>query len=194
MEIHRDQERNLESGLFHGLCSLLGMVKTRITLMHPQSDAMVERFNLSLVKGLAKVIQLHQRRWGEWILLFLLALRTAQHDSIKNALAEMLFGRQLLKLPIDLKLGSPPQRVEEVQDNVCDHDSVRTQICSNSNRIKARYDLKALSTGFLENDLAWFYNPTSLRTLKTTSRLFRPKKSAQKCSLNIKIFAKSYRF
>lgn len=170
LEIHSDQGRNFESHLFKDLCRLMGMVKTRTTPMHPQSDGMVERFNRTLLEGLAKVILAHQRDWDEQIPLFLLAYRTAQHDSIKCAPAEVLFGRQL-KLPIDLEYGSPPQQDEEIHDYVGGlraklreiHDTVRTQIFKSSNRMKSRYDLKVNSAGFSENDFVWLYNPKRVK-------------------------------
>ena len=45
LEIHTDQGREFEGGLFQGVCRLLGIQKTRTMPFHPQSDGMVERFN-----------------------------------------------------------------------------------------------------------------------------------------------------
>ena len=45
LEIHTDQGREIEAGLFQGVCQLLGIQKTQTTPFHPQSDGMVERFN-----------------------------------------------------------------------------------------------------------------------------------------------------
>ncbi|GBL91129.1 hypothetical protein AVEN_184489-1 [Araneus ventricosus] len=45
MILHLDQGTNFNSALFTELCKLLGILKTRTTTLHPESDGMVERFN-----------------------------------------------------------------------------------------------------------------------------------------------------
>ena len=41
-QLHTDQDRNFESKLFHEMCQLTGVVKTRTTPFHPQSDRQTE--------------------------------------------------------------------------------------------------------------------------------------------------------
>ena len=43
--LHTNQGRDFESALLKEVCQLLGVVKTRTTPYHPQSDGFVERFN-----------------------------------------------------------------------------------------------------------------------------------------------------
>jgi len=43
MELHRDQGRTFESRLMQEILERLGVSKTVTTLLHPQSDGMVER-------------------------------------------------------------------------------------------------------------------------------------------------------
>ncbi|GBN54817.1 hypothetical protein AVEN_133106-1 [Araneus ventricosus] len=45
MLLHSYQGTNFNSALFTELCKLLGILKTRTTALHPESDGMVERFN-----------------------------------------------------------------------------------------------------------------------------------------------------
>ncbi|GBM22895.1 Retrovirus-related Pol polyprotein from transposon 412 [Araneus ventricosus] len=45
MILHSDQGTNFNSALFTKLCKLLGILKTRTTVLHPEFDGMVERFN-----------------------------------------------------------------------------------------------------------------------------------------------------
>lgn len=42
--IHSDQGRTFESKFFAAMCECLGLQKTCTTLLHPQSDGLVERF------------------------------------------------------------------------------------------------------------------------------------------------------
>ena len=58
-----------------------GIRKTRTTLLHPQSDGMVERFNRTMEEHLSKVVAEHQKDWDRHLPLFLLAYRSAVHDT-----------------------------------------------------------------------------------------------------------------
>lgn len=53
LQLHSDQGKNLELKLFQP-CRLLGVMKTRMMALHPQLDSVVERFNRTLKKYLAK--------------------------------------------------------------------------------------------------------------------------------------------
>ena len=52
-QLHSDQGRNFESDVVSEVCKLLGVVKTRTTPYHPQSDGLVERFNRTLLDMLS---------------------------------------------------------------------------------------------------------------------------------------------
>ena len=52
-QLHSDQDRNFESDVIAEVCRLLGVVKTRTTPYHPQSDGLIERFNRTLLYMLA---------------------------------------------------------------------------------------------------------------------------------------------
>lgn len=166
MEIHSDQGRNFESGLFQEMCSLLGMHKTRTTPAHPQSDGMVERFNQTLENHLAKVVDDHQKDWDQYIPLFLMSYRSALHDSTGFTPAKVNFGREM-RLPIDAITGTPPDGPKIVTEYVSDlqyqlnevHKMVREQSLKTSTSMKTRYDRKANSNGFEEGALVWFHNP-----------------------------------
>lgn len=61
-ELHSDQGRNFESSVFQ-VCTLLGIHKTRMTALHPQSDGMVERYNRTIEAQLATFVQDRHRDW-----------------------------------------------------------------------------------------------------------------------------------
>ncbi|CAK1603027.1 unnamed protein product [Parnassius mnemosyne] len=60
LEINSDLQRNLESQIFQEICRVMGTHKTRTTSYHPQFDGMVERFNQTLERYLAKVVEKRQ--------------------------------------------------------------------------------------------------------------------------------------
>jgi len=61
LEVHTDQGRNFDSRLFLELALLLGIKKTKITPLHPQSNV-VERRHQTVVNYLAKFIS--EKRLG----------------------------------------------------------------------------------------------------------------------------------
>lgn len=165
-ELHSDQGRNFESTIFREMCELYGIRKTRTTPLHPQSDGMVERFNRTLEEYLRKVVSADQRDWDEHIQKFLLAYRSATHDSTSRTPARVIFGMEL-KLPGDLEFGttpaSGPANSDEnypAQDDLNNlHEFVRNKIKMVSNKMKARYDRAANSEGFHEGQLVLLFNP-----------------------------------
>jgi len=103
-ELHSDQGRNFESSIFQGVCKALGILKTRTTALHPQSDGMVERMNRTINNYLAKVVADHQRDWDQYLSLFLLAYRSSVHESTGETPNNVIFGREL-RLPCDMLFG-----------------------------------------------------------------------------------------
>ena len=89
------------------MCVLYGIKKTRTTLLHPLSDGMVERFNRTVEEYLRKVVSEQQKDWDEHIPRFLLAYRSAVHDSTPKSPAKVIFGTGV-KLPGDLEFGVKP--------------------------------------------------------------------------------------
>ncbi|GBN29171.1 Retrovirus-related Pol polyprotein from transposon 412 [Araneus ventricosus] len=58
--LHSDQSTNFNSALFTLLCKLLGILKTRTTALHPESDGMVERFNRTILNHLYLFVSRNQ--------------------------------------------------------------------------------------------------------------------------------------
>ena len=165
-ELHSDQGSNFESEVFQEICQIMRIVKTRSTPMHPQSDGLVERFNRTLEQYLSKVVAKNQKDWDTHIQFFLLAYRSAIHESTGCSPSVILFGRELV-LPADLRFGIRPH--EELLDgnyvsqlrkkmNVV-HEFVRDNIDIASGRMKKRYDRRCNSSGFQQGDLVWLYQP-----------------------------------
>ena len=54
IEMYSDKGRKFESTIFREICSILNIIKTRSTHLHPQLDGMFERFNRTLEEFLRK--------------------------------------------------------------------------------------------------------------------------------------------
>ncbi|XP_024890231.1 uncharacterized protein LOC112466400, partial [Temnothorax curvispinosus] len=112
LEVHTDQGKNFELKLFAELMRLLDIRKTRTTALHPQSDGQVERQHQTITNYLAKYVSENQKDWDRWIPMFLLAYRSAKHETTGVSPAELYFARDL-RLPSDLLRGSPSKSLGE---------------------------------------------------------------------------------
>ncbi|GBN25970.1 Retrovirus-related Pol polyprotein from transposon 17.6, partial [Araneus ventricosus] len=90
MILHSDEGTNFNSALFTELCKLLGILKTRTTALHPESDGMVERFNRTILNHLSLFVSKNQTDWDTHLPLFLLAYRSADHEATGCTPADML--------------------------------------------------------------------------------------------------------
>ena len=79
--LHTDQGRNFESTLLKEVCKLLGIVKTRNTPYHPQSDGLVERFNRTLLNLLSLAASENEQEWDLHLPMVMPAYRTSVHMS-----------------------------------------------------------------------------------------------------------------
>ena len=93
--LHTDQGRNFESALLKEVCQLLGVVKTRTTPYHPQSDGLVERFNRTLLNLLSMAASENERDWDLHIPMVMMAYRTSVQESIGCTPLYLMFGREL---------------------------------------------------------------------------------------------------
>ncbi|GFT20428.1 hypothetical protein TNCV_4964311 [Trichonephila clavipes] len=150
LQLHSDQGRNFVSAVLKGVCELLGIDKTKTTPLHPQTNKTGTRKFLS----------------------FLLAYRSAVHETTGYSPSQMLFGRDL-RLPCDLLFGRPPdtpsspeEYVQNLQARFEDvHHLARERINLRTEKMKTRYDTKATGHQFKEGDKVWFYNPTRRKGL-----------------------------
>ncbi|MCG8044654.1 MAG: DDE-type integrase/transposase/recombinase, partial [Candidatus Thiodiazotropha endolucinida] len=106
-QIHSDQGRQFESNLFKELCKLLQINKTRTTPYHPQSDGMVERFNMTLVTMLSAFVDDHRTDWDEQIPYVLMAYRSSEHETTGVTPNLLMLGRETT-MPLDIMFEMPP--------------------------------------------------------------------------------------
>ena len=106
--------RNFESALLKEVCQLLGVVKTRTTPYHPQSDGLVERFNHTLLNLLSMAASENERDWDLHIPMVMMAYRTSVQESTGCTPFYLMLGREG-RLPADVmfRLPSSPMQVNK---------------------------------------------------------------------------------
>ena len=92
--LHTDQGRNFESTMIKEVCQLLGIVKTRTTPYHPQSDGLVERFNRTLLNLLSLAASENEQEWDLHLPMVMLAYRTSVQESTGCTPFYLMFGRE----------------------------------------------------------------------------------------------------
>ena len=110
--LHSDQGTNFESLVCKQMCSILGIDKTRTTLIHPESDGMVEGFNKTFEDMLALVCCENQWDWGIHVPFLMMAYLSSIHNTTNISPCLMMFGRDIT-LPIDLLFGHPREESKE---------------------------------------------------------------------------------
>ena len=163
--LHTDQGRNFESTLMSEICKLLGVIKTRTTPYHPQSDSLVERFNHTLLNMLSIVAKDQEQDWDLHLPLVMMAYRTSVQESTGATPFSLMFGREA-RLPIDVMFGPPPgeestsssqyafllrQRLESA------YHRVRTQLALQQRRQKTLYDRKVAGHSYSVGDHVWLH-------------------------------------
>ena len=103
--ILHDQGREFENKLFESLEKYCGLVKSRTTPYHPQTNGTVERMNSTLLKMLRVLPEVEKNRWHMSINQVLFAYNATRHDSTGFSPFYLLFGREAI-LPLDFLLGT----------------------------------------------------------------------------------------
>eukprot|EP00731_Ephydatia_muelleri_P003311 Em0001g3311a len=165
--LHTDQGRSFESSLIKELCQLMGIVKTRTTPYHPQSDGMIERFNRTLLSMLRMAAVDDESNWDLKLPCLMLAYRTSVHEATKHTPFSLMFGREV-QLPIDVMFGLPtgsgqptnvPVYVKELRKWLSEaYERVRQHLSAEQKRHKLLYDTKVAGNPFVKGDKVWLHN------------------------------------
>ncbi|GFW03768.1 retrovirus-related Pol polyprotein from transposon 412 [Trichonephila clavipes] len=86
---------------------ILAIDNTRTTVLHLQSDGMIDRFNRTILNSLSILVSSNLQYWDKKLPIFMLAYSSAVHETTGYPPSQMLFGRDLL-LPADLLFSWPP--------------------------------------------------------------------------------------
>ncbi|GFT44046.1 retrovirus-related Pol polyprotein from transposon 412 [Trichonephila clavipes] len=136
LQLHSDQGRNFVSAVLKGVCELLGIDKTKTTPLHPQSDGMVERFNRTILNNLSLMVSKNQQDWDQKVPLFLLAYRSAVHETTGYSSSQMLAAEDL-RLPCDCCLVALRIHLHRLRVR-CRISG--TLICRHCSRVETKYD------------------------------------------------------
>ena len=134
--IHTDQGRNFESDLFQQFLRRLEINKTRTTSFHPQSNAVIERMNRTLLNMLAKCIDQNQSDWSSLLPFVLMAYRSSVHESTGFTPYFLVFGHEM-SLPLDL-MYIPPEHSEPL--------SLKKQVLERHEAIRKAFELVRRNT------------------------------------------------
>ncbi|XP_075768997.1 uncharacterized protein LOC142821566 [Pelodiscus sinensis] len=116
-EILTDQGTNVSSRLTAELSRLLNIHPLRMTVYHPQTDGLVERFNQTLKTMLRKFVAEDPRHWDKLLPALLFAIREVPQASTGFSPFELLYGRQPRGI-LDLLRESWEEQESRVQGTV----------------------------------------------------------------------------
>ena len=171
IQIHSDQGREFESQLFHQLCKLLDIEKSRTTPYHPRSDGLVERFNRTLKAMLTCLVDKNQRDWDDHLAYVVAAYRATTHKSTGVSPNLLMLNREI-DCPIDVMVGPPPgtnqmecpiayvQWVQSAMQEAFEY--TYEQLGMAATRQKRDYDRKLKPREYSRGNWVWrFYPPTA---------------------------------
>ena len=112
-QCHSDMGVQFESKIMEGVCRLLGINKTRTTLLHPESDGQTERANSTLLDMIAKLAVDDPNNWDEKLPYACMAYNSSVHSVTGETPNKLMLCREL-KVPLTLLAPpAPGQRKEE---------------------------------------------------------------------------------
>ena len=166
-EILSDRGRAFLSGLMKEVGQLLGFHKANTSAYHPQTDGLVERFNLTLTTMLAKTVERGGKDWDRHLPFVLFAYRACQQQNTQESPFFLIYGRDP-RLPTDTMLSPPLSRTiirlqdygKELASRMAGAwESARSSIKKAQHRQKAQYDKKSRPPNFLVGDRVFLFKP-----------------------------------
>ncbi len=162
-----DRGTNLLSNLMTELCQLMGMKKLNTTVVHPQTDGLVERFNRTLKSMLRKHSAKYGPEWDQYLPYLLFAYRTKVHESTGESPFFLLFGRDA-RLPTETALTQPrtPYQVDlkdyrtEVVSGLSEAwELARKKVKKAQQHQKNQYDKTTTAPQYKVGDRIFVYQP-----------------------------------
>ena len=107
-QIHSDQGRNFESKLFHSVCELLKIHKSRTTPYRPQANGQVERYNRTLMEAIRCFTDNRPNDWDKYLQQLAGALRSSVNRHTGFTPNMLMLGREINQ-PVDLMFRTPTE-------------------------------------------------------------------------------------
>jgi len=162
--IHTDQGKNFDGILFHEVCKLLEITKTRTTPYRPCNNGQVERYNSIILQCIRCFLKGKQEDWDLNLQLLAGAIRSTENRNTGYTANMLMFGRET-QHPIDLLLGTPQilteknstseyvKNLRQILEEV--HSNARKNIQSAQRRQKRVADTKLFQNTFRVGDAVY---------------------------------------
>jgi len=163
-QLHTDQGRNFEWKLFYEMCQLTGVVKTRTTPFHPQSDGQTERMNRTLLQMLRCTADENPKIWPHRLPTVMAAYRMTVHPVTGVTPNMAMLGREALLLasliarpPVEPANTTVPF-VKDLQDIMRNaHKRIHQATKKEPRTQRKYYDDRSRMTRFYEGQKVWLY-------------------------------------
>ena len=177
LELHSDQGSQYCSDLMHGLCKLLGIVKTRTTPLRPQGDGLAERLNRTIISILRGIVEDCPFDWDILLPMATMAYNSSENESTGETPNAIIFGREN-RLPIALldPTGDTVERVKaensaeyvlQLQRKLQDiHHRVRGNLHKAALKQEHSYNNRLKYTEFNIGDSVYYWYPIKGKTPK----------------------------
>ena len=168
-QLHTDQGRNFESKLFHELCVIAGITKSKTTPFHPRSDGQAERLNRTLLQMLRTTASQHAHNWPNYLPTLMSAYRMTVHSVTGVTPNEAMLGREVLT-PATL-IAQPPHETHKLtvpyvtsfRNTIREaHTRIRQSTASVAKTQKTYFDQHVKGSTFAVDQLVWLYWPRPL--------------------------------
>ncbi|MES9883153.1 MAG: RNase H-like domain-containing protein [Sedimenticola sp.] len=164
-----DLGKCFEAKLFQSVCEHLKINKIATSVMRPQANGVVERFNRTLTSMLTMYCETEQHKWDTYLQQVMMAYRASRHTTTGFTPNRLVFGREVT-LPLTAMIGTPvaepsAENVDAYVDNLShglegSHDVARKALKSHAVYRKRHYDLKAKHRSLTVGQPIWIYDPS----------------------------------
>jgi hypothetical protein len=140
-----DQGTHFNNQLITAFTKMLGCHHIKSTPYHPQTNGVIERFNSTFERQLAKLTDKHINNWDVHLKSIVFAYNTGQHAATKFSPYELQFGRKP-KLPPDrpptfYEFYKPNDYFQHFQQTMCIyHQQALNNMKQNQQIYKQQYD------------------------------------------------------
>ena len=176
--LHSDGGPEFRSKLIAEICRLLDIKKSKTAPYGPQADAIVERFNQTLIALLSKFCAAHKKTWDTHLAYVVSAYRATCNESIGCTPNLAFLGREVT-FPIDLMYPHPQtdspfacvtEYVEWVKEAMKENfEFIRENLGVAATRQKHYYDKRAVPRSFKVGSWVLRFYPPNVNKSKLNS-------------------------